>query len=76
MQDSQQIVKNIKNLLDKYNFIDSDNKLVLMYLREYHKLRFDSKYISTSDLLGIDIKLIQQILDAKYLLKLMEEESG
>lgn len=68
-----QIAKDVKTLLNKYKFINNDNKLVLMYLKEYEDVRWDNRYVSTRDLLNIDMELIQQILDAKYILSLYEE---
>lgn len=69
-----QITRNVEMLLSKHDFIDNDTKLVMMYLREFEQLRFDSRYISVKDFLNIDMKLIQQIIDARYLLSLLEEE--
>lgn len=68
-----QIVKNVEKVLEN-EFIDTDQKLVLYYLKQFEGLRFDNKYISTQDLLDIDMKLIQSIMDAKYLLELLEDE--
>ncbi|GLO66225.1 hypothetical protein MACH08_20090 [Oceanobacillus kimchii] len=74
MQDSQQILKNVSKLYDKYEFINSDQKLVLMYLKEYEGLAFDFNHISTRDFLDVDISLMQSIIDTKYILNLLEEE--
>ena len=73
MQDSQQILKNVKKLLNEHKFIDTDQKLVLMYLKIYKNIRWDKNYISTQDFLNMDIRLVQQIIDAKYILKLLED---
>jgi len=67
------IIENVESLLDKYDFIDNDTKLVLMYLKEFGGVRWDSKYISTQDLLSIDISLVQQIIDAQHMLRMLEE---
>lgn len=69
-----QILKNVSKLYDKYEFINSNQKLVLMYLKEYEGLAFDSNHISTKDFLNIDISLMQSIIDSKCILNLLEEE--
>ena len=45
-----------------------------MYLKIYKNIRWDKNYISTQDFLNMDIRLVQQIIDAKYILKLLEDD--
>lgn len=69
-----QIIKNVERVIEKYGkHANTDNKLVLLYLREYGEVRWDNKIVSTRDFLNIDMKIIQEIIDAKYLLELMED---
>lgn len=68
-----QIAKNVKSLLEK-DFIDTDQKLILFYLKQFEGLRMDSKVVSMQDLLNIDFSLVQAIIDAKEILKLMEDD--
>lgn len=71
---SQTITKNVASLLEK-DFIDTDQKLVLFYLKQFEGLRMDSKVVSMQDLLNIDMSLVQAILDAKYILELAEDDT-
>lgn len=68
-----QIAKNVKSLLEK-DFIDTDQKLILFYLKQFEGLRMDSKVVSMQDLLNIDFSLVQAIIDAKEILKLIEDD--
>jgi len=69
-----QIVSNITDLYQKYpDKLDEDIKLVLMYWRTYNGVRWDSNYISTQDILNKTITPMDQIINAKYILKLLEE---
>lgn len=69
-----EIVKNVKSILDKYGkHANTGSKLVLLYLKEFHNVRWDNKYISTQDIVSLNMNLIQNIIDAKYLLILLEE---
>lgn len=69
-----QTIENVEKVIEKYGkHANTDNKLVLLYLREYKGVRWDNKIISTQDILGINMKLIQEIIDAKYLLELLGE---
>jgi len=68
-----QIVKNVQAIMKKYKGkLDTDNKLVLMYFKEFHNLKFDGQYISTVDYLNMTVKS-EDIVNAKHILKLLEE---
>lgn len=67
-----QVVNNVEKILGN-KFINTNQKLVLYYLKTYEGLCMDSKYVSMQDLLDIDLGLVQQILDAKYILQLQKE---
>lgn len=70
-----QVTKNVEELIGKYGrYIDTDTKLVLLYLREFESLRFDSRYIAVEDFINTDVNLIQDIVNAKHILELLEED--
>jgi len=68
-----QIVKNVQAIMKKYKGkLDTDNKLVLMYFKEFQNLKFDGQYISTVDYLNMKVKP-EDIVNAKHILELLEE---
>lgn len=71
-----QIISNVQYLFNKYGKerLNNDTKLSLAYLKEFHGLKFDKNSISTQDFLGIDIRIIQSVIDAKYIIELIGED--
>lgn len=67
-----EIQQNVAALMKKYgNRISSNNKLVLMYWKDYCGIDIDSDHISTKDFLN-KVKLYDDIINALTMLNLMK----
>ncbi|WP_079709777.1 hypothetical protein [Paraliobacillus ryukyuensis] len=70
----QKTIENVKSLFEKYgDSLKTDKHLILMYLKTYEGLRFDSKYISTQDFINSKTD-IDEIISAKIMYEIQEEE--
>jgi len=67
-----QVITNVEALLSKYgNKLNDNNKLVLIYWREFCNVRMDQNNISMEDFLK-NVKMYDDIINARRMIDLYE----
>jgi len=68
------IINNVRTLLDRYpNKLTTNNKLVLMYWKEFDDVFIDSDHISTKDFLT-KVTIYDDIINALAIIVLQGEQ--